>query len=212
MIERVRPLVAISVLAVLLQGTSFRGVPDRNSPSKLPDLTRYVDPFIGTGGHGHTFPGPTLPFGMVQLSPDTRLTGWDSCSGYHYSDNLIYGFTHTHLSGTGIPDYGDALFMPMIGLHSFEAKGTGPNNRGYANTFKHENENASPGYYRVKLDDGLQVELTTTKRVGFHRYTFPDHTDVGNVILDLTHRDRVLDSYLKIVDKQHIEGFRRSSS
>jgi len=208
MIERLRPLVAISVLAILLQGTSFSGMTDRNSPSDLPDLTRYVNPFIGTGGHGHTFPGPSLPFGMVQLSPDTRLTGWDSCSGYHYSDNRIYGFSHTHLSGTGIPDYSDILFMPRIGLHSFHDSAKAE----YTNTFKHENEAASPGYYRVKFDDGLQVELTATKRVGFHRYTFPEHTDVGNVILDLTHRDRVLDSYLKIVDKQHIEGFRRSSS
>lgn len=222
MIDSALGLVAIIVLALLLQG----GMPnvshhlslESNSSarhdisSELPDLTRYVDPFIGTGGHGHTYPGPSLPFGMVQLSPDTRLTGWDSCSGYHYSDNLIYGFTHTHLSGTGIPDYSDILFMPMIGLHSFEAKPTAPNSRGYANTFKHENESASPGYYRVKFDDGLQVELTATKRAGFHRYTFPDHSDVGNVILDLTHRDRVLDSYLRIVDRQHIEGFRRSSS
>jgi predicted alpha-1,2-mannosidase len=180
-----------------------------NPPSK--DLTRYVDPFIGTGGHGHTFPGATVPFGMVQLSPDTRLTGWDGCSGYHYSDKLIYGFSHTHLSGTGIPDYGDVLFMPMIGLHSFTATGDRENTRGYANTFKHENESATPGYYSVKLDDGLLVELTTTARVGFHRYTFPEHTDVGNVILDLTHRDRVLDSALRIVDQQHIEGFRRST-
>jgi len=217
MIDTVCRLLAISIV-FLLQGSIALHPLEKTSFARhengqvLPDLTRYVDPFIGTGGHGHTFPGPTLPFGMVQLSPDTRLTGWDSCSGYHYSDNLIYGFTHTHLSGTGIPDYGDVLFMPMVGLHSFDAKGTGPSNRGYANTFKHENESASPGYYRVKLDDGLQVELTTTKRVGFHRYTFPEHTDVGNVILDLTHRDRVLDSYLKIVDKQHIEGFRRSSS
>ena len=208
MIERLHPLVAILVLAILLQGTSFSGMTDRNSPSDLPDLTRYVNPFIGTGGHGHTFPGPSLPFGMVQLSPDTRLTGWDSCSGYHYSDNRIYGFSHTHLSGTGIPDYSDILFMPRIGLHSFHDSDKDE----YTNTFRHENESASPGYYRVKFDDGLQVELTATKRVGFHRYTFPEHTDVGNVILDLTHRDRVLDSYLKIVDKQHIEGFRRSSS
>ena len=79
------------------------------------ELTRYVDPFIGTAGHGHTFPGATMPFGMVQLSPDTRLTGWDSCSGYHYSDRIIYGFSHTHLSGTGIPDYGDILLMPTVG-------------------------------------------------------------------------------------------------
>jgi glycosyl hydrolase family 92 len=78
-------------------------------------LTRYVDPFVGTGGHGHTFPGAIVPFGMVQLSPDTRLTGWDGCSGYHYSDNIIYGFSHTHLSGTGISDYGDILFMPTVG-------------------------------------------------------------------------------------------------
>src|SRR6187549_1055216 len=79
------------------------------------DFSRYVNPFIGTAGHGHTFPGATMPFGMVQLSPDTRLTGWDGCSGYHYSDNIIYGFSHTHLSGTGISDYGDILFMPTVG-------------------------------------------------------------------------------------------------
>src|SRR5258706_16013074 len=80
-----------------------------------------VNPFIGTGGHGHTFPGATMPFGMVQLSPDTRLTGWDGCSGYHYSDNIIYGFSHTHLSGTGISDYGDILLMPTIGDVSLNA-------------------------------------------------------------------------------------------
>ncbi|HKY28127.1 MAG TPA: hypothetical protein VJM12_09290, partial [Pyrinomonadaceae bacterium] len=79
------------------------------------NLTRYVDPFIGTAGHGHTFPGATLPFGMVQLSPDSRLSGWDGCSGYHYSDRIIYGFSHTHLSGTGISDYGDILLMPTVG-------------------------------------------------------------------------------------------------
>ncbi len=78
-------------------------------------LTKYVDPFVGTGGHGHTFPGATRPFGMVQLSPDTRLTGWDGCSGYHYSDTIVYGFSHTHLSGTGISDYGDILLMPTAG-------------------------------------------------------------------------------------------------
>ena len=79
------------------------------------DYTQYVDPFIGTGGHGHTFPGATLPFGMVQVSPDTRLEGWDGCSGYHYSDNIIFGFSHTHLSGTGCSDYGDVLLMPTVG-------------------------------------------------------------------------------------------------
>src|SRR6267143_1927282 len=85
------------------------------------DLRQYVDPFIGTGGHGHTFPGATMPFGMVQLSPDTRLSGWDGCSGYHYSDHIIYGFSHTHLSGTGISDYGDILLMPTVGESSLDA-------------------------------------------------------------------------------------------
>src|SRR5687767_13532681 len=105
--------------------------------------TAYVDPFVGTGGHGHTFPGATAPFGMVQLSPDTRLTGWDGCSGYHYSDDLIYGFSHTHLSGTGISDYGDVLLMPTVG----ERKSN------YMSRFSHQNEKASPGFYSVRLDD-----------------------------------------------------------
>src|SRR5919206_4314089 len=89
------------------------------------DLTRYVDPFIGTGGHGHTFPGATRPFGMLQLSPDTRLTGWDGCSGYHYSDHVIYGFSHTHLSGTGVSDYGDVLLMPTVGKVYLDARAEG---------------------------------------------------------------------------------------
>src|SRR6185312_10982587 len=96
------------------------------------NLTQYVDPFIGTGGHGHTFPGATMPFGMVQLSPDTRLSGWDGCSGYHYSDNIIYGFSHTHLSGTGISDYGDILLMPVAGEPYLEALADGKTDKGYA--------------------------------------------------------------------------------
>ena len=83
------------------------------------DFTQYVDPFVGTGGHGHTFPGPTMPFGMVQLGPDTRLTGWDGCSGYHFTDTKVYGFSHTHLSGTGCSDYGDVLLMPTVGAPKF---------------------------------------------------------------------------------------------
>src|ERR1700751_5504664 len=116
------------------------------------DLTRYVDPFIGTGGHGHTYPGATMPFGMVQLSPDTRLTGWDGCSGYHYSDSRLYGFSHTHLSGTGISDYGDILLLPTL-------------KRAFSAGFQHRNETAAPGYYSVKLDeDNIFVELTATAR------------------------------------------------
>src|ERR1044071_1215105 len=123
------------------------------------DLTRYVNPFIGTGGHGHTFPGAIVPFGMVQLSPDTRLTGWDGSSGYHYSDSAIYGFSHTHLSGTGISDYGDILLMPFVGKSAGSL------------SFDHRNERATAGYYSVKLDDNIFVELTATARVGVHRYS-----------------------------------------
>jgi putative alpha-1,2-mannosidase len=122
------------------------------------DFAQYVDPLIGTGGHGHTFPGATVPFGMVQLSPDTRVDGsWDGCSGYHYSDSLIYGFSHTHLSGTGVSDYGDLLLMPVLA-------GTGFSQDDYRTAFQHENENASAGFYEVRLDNGIHVALTTTTR------------------------------------------------
>ena len=163
------------------------------------DLTHHVNPFIGTAGHGHTFPGAIVPFGMVQLSPDTRLTGWDGCSGYHYSDSNIYGFSHTHLSGTGISDYGDVLLLPMIG-------------RRETSRFQHQNETATPGYYSVKLDDdNILVELTATARVGMHRYTFPA-TDKAEVVLDLKHRDEVIDADFKITGNTTIVGWRRSKA
>jgi predicted alpha-1,2-mannosidase len=175
------------------------------------DLTRYVDPFIGTGENGHTYPGATMPFGMVQLSPDTRLTNWDGCSGYHYSDSLIYGFSHTHLSGTGISDYGDILLMPTIGEVFLNATANEKNRKGYAATFSHQNETARAGYYAVKLDNDIFVELTATARAGFHRYTFPS-TDRENIILDLTHRDRVIDSYLRFTGGTTFVGWRRSQA
>ena len=106
-------------------------------------LISYVNPFIGTGGHGHTYPGATMPFGMMQLSPDTRLDGWDGCSGYHYSDNEIYGFSHTHLSGTGVSDYGDILLMPT-NKKVFNNGADGK--EGYNSKFSHENEVAEPGF------------------------------------------------------------------
>jgi putative alpha-1,2-mannosidase len=170
--------------------------------SQTKNFTRYVNPFIGTGGHGHTFPGATMPFGMVQLSPDTRIDDWDGSSGYHYSDNQIYGFSHSHLSGTGIPDYCDILFMPTVGDVNFDD---------FKSNFSHDNEKSEAGYYSVKLDNGVSAELTATQRVGFHRYTFPQ-SDKANIVLDLKWRDKVLDSELKIVSKTRIEGYRRSSS
>lgn len=174
------------------------------------DVLHWVNPFIGTGGHGHTFPGATAPFGMVQLSPDTRLDGWDGCSGYHYSDTTIYGFSHTHLSGTGVADYCDILFMPMTGDYALHNGADG--RPGYKSTFAKTSETASPGYYAVTLDRGpIRVELTATQRVGLHRYTFPK-TDDAWVVIDLTHRDRVLDSWLLANGSSEIRGYRRSSS
>ncbi|MGB7068040.1 MAG: GH92 family glycosyl hydrolase, partial [Pyrinomonadaceae bacterium] len=177
------------------------------------DLTRHVNPFIGTGGHGHTFPGATVPFGMVQLSPDTRIDNWDGSSGYHYSDSIIYGFSHTHLSGTGIPDGCDILLMPTTGDHgefNSVVNGTGP--EWYTSSFSHSNERAWPGYYSVKLDKwNVFAELTSTARVGLHRYTFQE-SGTANIVLDLIWRDKRLGSEIKDVSSTRIEGIRRSSS
>jgi len=170
----------------------------------------YVDPFIGTGGHGHTYPGATMPFGMVQLSPDTRLEGWDGCSGYHYTDSIIYGFSHTHMSGTGVPDYCDILFMPTTDKFYLENGYNDIIEKGYCSRFRKNTEKAEPGYYEVELDDyGIFVELTASNRVGFHKYTFPRNKNAF-VTIDLTHRDEVLESSLKQINEFEIEGMRRS--
>lgn len=170
--------------------------------SQLP----YVNPFIGTGGHGHTYPGATAPFGMVQLSPDTRLGGWDGCSGYHYSDSLLYGFSHTHLSGTGVEDYCDVLFAPFTGAVPLE-------NTEYASSFQKKREKAEAGYYSVFLDKfRIKAEMTATERVGVHRYTYPLNREKGGLVIDLRHRDEVLESSLRIVNSQEIEGSRISKS
>jgi len=164
-----------------------------------------VNPFIGTGGHGHTYPGATAPFGFVQLSPDTRLTGWDGCSGYHYSDSVIYGFSHTHLSGTGCSDYGDVLLVPTL------SKPVTTNSE-YASPFRKATEKAGPGYYTVILDKpGVKVELTATPHVGYHRYTFPKSKE-ANILLDLEHRDEVLDSWIEVVSDTEVHGYRLSKA
>jgi predicted alpha-1,2-mannosidase len=179
------------------------------TPGRLA-LTSFVDPFIGTGGHGHTFPGPSLPFGMIQPGPDTRLTGWDSCGGYHYSDSRIFGFSHTHLSGTGIPDYADVLLMPATGDVRLNNGADGK--PGYASAFSHADEQAAPGYYAVTLQDyGIRVELTTTLRAALHRYTFPRGRP-AHVVLDLVHRDEVIGASLSIDGTAEISGHRRSRS
>ena len=134
---------------------------------------------VGTAEHGHTYPGATVPFGMVQLSPDTRLESWDGCSGYHYSDSAILGFSHTHLSGTGCSDLGDIRFTPLSGKIPKMEKD------GYHCRFSHNDEVARPGYYSVTLQDPkIAVELTATPHAGFHKYTFPAG-EVARLALDL---------------------------
>jgi len=174
----------------------------------------FVNPFIGTDGHGHTFPGAALPFGMVQLSPDTRKDNWDACSGYHYSDSVILGFSHTHLSGTGVGDYGDIRFMPMTGKLNNRPGTNEPAEPGYRSGFSHGSEEASPGYYKVYLTDHKTgVELTATRRCGFHKYTFPS-SDESHLIIDLKESvvsEKILESSVRIINDHEISGFRRTS-
>ena len=169
-------------MLLLVSGIGLFSCAEQDLPKEYTDS---VNVFIGTGGHGHTFPGATLPHGMVQLSPDTRLFGWDACSGYYYDDTSVMGFTHTHLSGTGIGDYGDILFMPVVGEKPLIA-GTAENpDEGYRSRFLHEQESARPGYYQVLLqDDSINVELTATLRAGLHRYTYPKASD-ARLIVDM---------------------------
>lgn len=169
-------------MLLLATGIGLLSCAEKELPKEYTDS---VNVFIGTGGHGHTFPGATLPHGMVQLSPDTRLFGWDACSGYYYDDTSIMGFSHTHLSGTGIGDYGDILFMPVVGEKPLIA-GTAENpDEGYRSRFSHEQESARPGYYQVLLqDDSINVELTATLRAGLHRYTYPKASD-ARLIVDM---------------------------
>lgn len=151
------------------------------------DLFRYVNLALGTGGHGHTFPGATVPFGMVQLSPDTYNNDWDWCSGYHLSDDSIMGFSHTHLSGTGCGDLLDFLVVPRTGEVRLEPGDRKQPGTGYRSRFSHANEHMHPGYYSVLLDDsGVRAELTATEHAGFHRYTFPA-SESSHILLDLTH-------------------------
>jgi predicted alpha-1,2-mannosidase len=177
------------------------------------NLIQYVDPFIGTGFHGHTFPGPSLPRGMVQLSPDTRLNGWDASSGYHYSDSTIYGFSHTHLSGTGIGDMGDVLLLPFTGVA--EDKYTRENLP--VAKFRHRREKASPGYYKVEFDNfQASVELTATERVGMHRYEYGSYNekmlllDIGHILQRTWGHENVLNR-LEVVDSYTLRGMKHST-
>ncbi len=169
-------------------------------------LTKYVDPFIGTGGHGHTFPGAIVPFGMIQLSPDNGRTGWDWCGGYHYGDSVIVGFSHMHLSGTGIGDWCDISVMPENKLITDTA------DRGLAK-FSHSNEIATPGFYKVTMDNGISAAFTVTEHCGFHNYNFP--ANVSPVIkLDLGYHqnwDNPTSTYVKQLNDSTLVGYRYST-
>ena len=172
----------------------------------------FVNPFIGTGGHGHTYPGVSAPFGMMQLSPDTRLEGWDGCGGYHYSDSVIYGFSHTHLSGTGVSDYADLLIMPFTGKTAWNSGYYSKDGTGYGSIFSHDKEKANAGSYSVFLeDDEIGVELATTTRCGIHQYTYPKWK-TKKIIIDLTHRDQLIDTDLILINDSTIIGKRISKA
>ena len=175
------------------------------------DYTSMVDPFIGTGGHGHTFPGPVVPNGMIQPSPDTRIDGWDACSGYYYEDSSINGFSHTHVSGTGCADYGDILIMPTVGEQDYKNQDLISQSLPYASSFSHENEVAVPGYYSVFLDRySVKAELSSTKRATIHRYTFPQ-SDNSGFIVDMDYsiqRQRNMDMNIDVLSDTEICGYK----
>ncbi len=196
-------IMAFAVLTLLVSCTA-----EKKETENPINILEYVDPFIGTGFHGHTFPGAVVPHGRIQLSPDTHIMGWDASSGYHYDDTTLYGFSHTHLSGTGIGDLGDVLFLPFTEDFTDEKP---------IGTFSHDTEKASPGYYKVTVDPwDIDAELTATARTGYHKYQFPSSTE-AKLMIDLSHvlqpnwGHRLLESELKIVDEYTIEGYRLTS-
>ena len=165
------------------------------------DYTQYVNPFIGTGGHGHVFLGANVPFGNIQAGPTQKKQGWDWCSGYHYSDSTVIGFGQMHLSGTGIGDLGDVSLLPMTNPSQREVK------------FSHRAEYVRPGYYSVMLASGIRVELTATQRVAFHRYSFSADATKGYIALNLAQGigwDKMTSCKFKQESDKTVTGFRMS--
>jgi predicted alpha-1,2-mannosidase len=200
------------VLAVLAFN-SFGQVPKKKAVTQAASFTKYVDPYIGTGFHGHVFVGANVPFGAVQLGPTNLSEGWDWCSGYHISDSTIIGFQHTHLSGTGIGDLGDISFMPTTGPIKTYKGGLKSMESGYVSLFSHKDEVVKPGYYKVKLKRyDIGVELTASTRVGMHKYTFPASKN-AHIIIDLQEGigwDKAKETYIKQEDQYTITGYRFS--
>lgn len=186
-------------------------ISSKGSKNRLFSKTLLVNTFIGTGGHGHTYPGASAPFGMMQLSPDTRYNGWDGCGGYHYSDSIIYGFSHTHLSGTGVSDYADLLISPQVGKAKKE--GGFENDNGYGHRFSHEKETAAPGFYSVDLiDANIRAEFTVDTHSGLHKYTFKGPEENKYIILDLDYRDKLISGNFETIGKNKVKGHRISKA
>ncbi len=205
---------AIFVGLVILGSTfTAAGQTVAGKNSAQTSLTKFVDPYIGTGFHGHVFLGANVPFGAVQLGPVNISEGWDWCSGYHYSDSTIVGFSHTHLSGTGIGDLGDISVMPAVGDVKIIKGVLNKPESGYYSLFSHQDEIARPGYYSVKLKRyQIKAELTASERVGFHKYTFPAAAD-GKIIFDLKEGigwDKSTETYITQVNDTTLAGYRYS--
>ncbi len=196
------------------------------SPAIYKNLFKYVNPFIGTKNMGHTYPGATTPFGMVQLSPETNIQPFFKkgkynkdtylyCSGYQYEDTTIFGFSHTHFSGTGHSDLGDFLIMPTTGELKLDPGEAHIPRSGYFSRFSHNNEFAEPAYYKVRLDDyGITAELTASDRVGFHQYTFPK-SDNSHIVLDLVsniynHENKNVWTFIRIENDSLVTGYRQT--
>jgi len=203
----------LPILGMLAFACSQESKENEVATDKESNLIQYVNPYIGSGGHGHVFVGANVPFGGVQLGPTNLTEGWDWCSGYHYSDSTIIGFAHTHLSGTGIGDLGDILVMPLVGEAKVTKGKPEQPETGYFSYFSHENEIVEPGYYAVKLDRyDVYAELSATERTGIHRYTFPESKQ-AKLLFNLKQGigwDVSTETHIEWVNDTTITGYRYS--
>jgi predicted alpha-1,2-mannosidase len=200
------------LLAIIISISACKNTIDKNNTPKFSPANN-TNLFIGTGGHGHTYPGATVPFGMLQVSPDNGISSWDWCSGYHYSDSIMIGFSHLHLSGTGIGDLADIRLMPINKKVDLSKEIKSRDDLEYKSLYSHAEETASPGYYSVNLKShNIKVELTSNLRTAFHKYTFAQN-DVQSVVLDLgfaINWDKTIASKINMIDATTISGYRYS--
>lgn len=180
-----------------------------NVDAKTKDLLKYVDPYIGAGGHGHVFVGASVPFAAMQVGPQNIFKGWDWCSGYHYSDSVVIGFSHTHLSGTGCTDLGDLQVMPFTGVVRTKRGEQNDISNSCSSYYNHKNETVAPNYYSLLMDNGVNVELTATERVAMHRYSFPAD-EQAHVLINMLegNGNKAIESSLRLVDPYTVEGYR----